>query len=518
MLLVPDYDPYNPLPLDVNEGLERCLEFQSSNARIEDRIKSTLNLSCRFRAMLVIFKYSKHENLDPLIPYLALTYFDRFFTRGNFLPRVMGSNDHNVDLMAICCLTLAWKLRKGNFKLSKFKVDKPELEILTAKKLMAMEFAILEGLNWDLRVLTALCFVPYFAPKFAFTDGLSYRTISEIIVNSQEIKIKRQKPSVIAALALLVASSHLYPQKFHSFRDQMISEGIIEEVHIKDCVELMIELCNSLELTFETIKPQRLVQSEVKHGQHRDATAEKENVQKYEQLAGGTHELPNTEKSQDDDAIHEVNETSKQSTTEKTKEDTADVSEVDAAEKSIQGADEESEVVALGETTQGADDPSSKQFPDEKSGQLATQTCEKSIAEEPKQVATDLKTMTTYTSLQREAYKGKKKVGETTSEMAQMAEENEDGNLNFPIRWPLGEQYAKQMIVFHSDSDSSESTLKPAKKKKDKTEPEQSDDDSSMDTEAREPSQEATEEAAMRAVMRASSREKVLDWLKFHTP
>ncbi|XP_062080735.1 uncharacterized protein LOC133785523 [Humulus lupulus] len=485
MLVVPDYDPYNPIPLDVNEGLERYLEFESSIALNEDHNKSKLNLALRFRAMLVIFKYSKHEYFDPLVPYLALSYFDRFFARGNSLPSVMSSDDHNVELMAICCLTLAWKMRKGNFKFSKLKADKPELEILKVEKFMAMESNILDGLNCDLRVVTALCFVPYFVPKFGSTDGFSYRTINEIIINSQESNlVKKQKPSVIAALALLIASSHLYPQQFHSFRDQIISEGIIREEHVKDCMDHMIKLCRSSKLIFETNKPRRLVQAEVKCEQRGDETTE--------QVGGETYEQHNTEKSQEDAATkstQEVNETSKQSTAEETKEDTADVSEQDPAENSFQIADEESKRDAAGKTKQGAEDPSSKQLTGEKSGVLDT-------------------------NLQREADKGKKKVGETASEIAQMAEEKEDRNFNFSLRWPMGEVYGKTMTIFRSDSDSG-STLKTSEKEKNEPEPVQSEDDSSINLEAIQASMRAQSREDIEARMRASSRDRVLDWLMF---
>ena len=65
---------------------------------------------------------------------------------------------------------------------------KAHLLCITPHHLQRGELKILEALNWDMRVVTAFCFVPYYTPKFSPTDGFNRRTINEIIIQSQQSK------------------------------------------------------------------------------------------------------------------------------------------------------------------------------------------------------------------------------------------------------------------------------------------------------------------------------------------
>lgn len=53
-----DYDPYNPLSLDENQGLERYLHFESSMRATEDYDNNKIEDELRYRALVVIFKVS----------------------------------------------------------------------------------------------------------------------------------------------------------------------------------------------------------------------------------------------------------------------------------------------------------------------------------------------------------------------------------------------------------------------------------------------------------------------------
>lgn len=115
-------------------------------------------------------------------------------------------------------------------------------------------------------------------------------------------------------------------------------------------------------------------------------------------------------------------ETSEQSTTEESKQDPAEIS--------IQRAEESKQVAAkAGETSSGHTTA-------EKCG-VASEKSEQSDAEDPKQVAN-----------QGAADKGKKKAEEAMSEIAKMAEESEDMDFNFPLRWKMGELYEEVLVVF----------------------------------------------------------------------
>ena len=52
-----------------------------------------------------------------------------------------------------------------------------------------MEHDILTGIDWHLRPVTALCFVPYFEQMLDSTYGFRRRTINQIIIQSQRGKI-----------------------------------------------------------------------------------------------------------------------------------------------------------------------------------------------------------------------------------------------------------------------------------------------------------------------------------------
>ncbi|XP_062079652.1 uncharacterized protein LOC133784228 isoform X2 [Humulus lupulus] len=257
MLIVPGYDPYNPFPLDENQGFDKYLQLESSIMDDEDYERRKSRHEFRCRALIVIFKYSNCENYDPLVSYLALNYFDRFIANGNRVPNIMSSFVHNLELTIICCLTLAWKVRSRNFKISKYQAEKPKLRDITLEQFMEVEFHILQGLNWDLRVITAICFVPFYAASmFGSTNGFHKRTVHDIIINShQSNSVKKSKPSVIAASALIAASFFVYPGIFATYRHELSSNGVI------GCVGRMIKLCTKWNIISGTDdKPTRKVQ------------------------------------------------------------------------------------------------------------------------------------------------------------------------------------------------------------------------------------------------------------------
>ncbi|KAL3651075.1 hypothetical protein CASFOL_007478 [Castilleja foliolosa] len=99
---------------------------------------------------------------DPLIPYTAITYFDRFYSQNDDFPLVLH---HRVDtrnrtLFVICCLTIAWKLRDKNFLLPDF-LNKKEL-LYSTDDVRKMELQICRGLDWRMRSVTPFLFLGFF--------------------------------------------------------------------------------------------------------------------------------------------------------------------------------------------------------------------------------------------------------------------------------------------------------------------------------------------------------------------
>ncbi|PON45267.1 Cyclin [Parasponia andersonii] len=210
----------------------------------------------RCRALHVVFKYSKCENFDASIPYLAMTYFDRFISGRDdiSISTATGSVlEHDVELLALCCLTLAWKRRSESFNTDEFWHNQPDLQYFTKDQVQKMETQILKALGQRLDARTALSFVPDIATKFYLTSGISRRTINEIIISSHDSTlVRKQRPSIIAASAFLAASKYLYPDKYQIFYSQMMLDGMFKRSHEKRFLEYMIKLCSDLKLIIES--------------------------------------------------------------------------------------------------------------------------------------------------------------------------------------------------------------------------------------------------------------------------
>ncbi|PON38344.1 Cyclin [Parasponia andersonii] len=202
---LPDYDPYNPLPLRADQGLERYSSAESffMAANPEAYVSNSVLMSLRDRGLLVMYKYSECENFDPIVPFLAMTYFDRCFSREHFAPKLMGDIFlHDVELLALCCLTLAWKMRYKTFTVRKLQAEQPDLRVVTRMQFETMELHILETLEWRLHGVTPLCFLQYFEPDPTWVSRR--KTISENIIHSIIAPVfTTHKPSVIAASALI---------------------------------------------------------------------------------------------------------------------------------------------------------------------------------------------------------------------------------------------------------------------------------------------------------------------------
>ena len=122
-----------------------------------------------------------------------------------FSQKIMGGHLFNsMELFALCCLTLTWKIRNMNFTihqlqvnllrimttwLSSFftyslhvveQVEKLELRVVTQKKFETMELNILKKLGWYLCSITPLCFLLY----LDLTCGFHLKTSSETIIQS----------------------------------------------------------------------------------------------------------------------------------------------------------------------------------------------------------------------------------------------------------------------------------------------------------------------------------------------
>ncbi|KAL6506946.1 hypothetical protein OROHE_022383 [Orobanche hederae] len=187
------YDTYNDMSrTSGSEAFERLfkeeMNFMVPPSYLNDEVRRAL----RRTAVEIIEEQSSTGKFDALIPSTAMTYFDRYFSKFNRFPTVTpppgGRDEH---LFAICCLTLAWKLRNKSFALPVFLHESARLFAIccltiawklhnksfdlssflrernisySKEDVLQMELQICRGLEWRMRTLTPFCFVEFFTP------------------------------------------------------------------------------------------------------------------------------------------------------------------------------------------------------------------------------------------------------------------------------------------------------------------------------------------------------------------
>ncbi|XP_042519541.1 putative cyclin-D6-1 [Macadamia integrifolia] len=197
-----------------------------------------LDVSVRQEAVSLILQAQFSCCFDPLIPYLAVNYLDRFIAaQGN--PQ---GEPWILKLIAMSCLSLAAKMMKTDFNLIDF--QRGEGFIFDTDTIQRMELLILGALNWRMRSITPFSFVHFFLSLFMMKDpplrdALKTRA-KEIIFKAQnEIKLLEFKPSIIAASALLSASHELFPIQFPSFRKAISCCVFVNKESLFDCCNVM---------------------------------------------------------------------------------------------------------------------------------------------------------------------------------------------------------------------------------------------------------------------------------------
>ncbi|XP_011097962.1 putative cyclin-D6-1 isoform X2 [Sesamum indicum] len=205
------YNPYRSLLLGDGIAAFRALFNAERQYMVEEGYVENQNL-IRSEAVSFIAQLER-ECSDAFVPYMAMTYFDRFISRHE-IPEVLLFPEENKTLFLICCLTLAAKLRTNNFELSTFLHDRTCY--FAASDVLRMELHICEILNWRLRTLTPIFFAEYFIELLHLPlDYPSPRpSIHQLIIKSQaDITFTAYRPSAVAASAVLAVSSKMFPAR-----------------------------------------------------------------------------------------------------------------------------------------------------------------------------------------------------------------------------------------------------------------------------------------------------------------
>ncbi|KAL0301129.1 UNVERIFIED_CONTAM: Cyclin-D1-1 [Sesamum radiatum] len=183
----------------------------------------------------------EREFPDAFVPYMAMTYFDRFISRHE-IPEVLLSSEENKTLFLICCLTLAAKLRTNNFRLSTFLHERTCY--FAPRDVLRMELHICRILNWRLRTLTPIFFAEYFIELLHLPpDSPSPRlSAHQLIVKSQaDITFTAYRPSAVAASAVLIVCTKMFPALDHEFVFGNHSSGFLNRKLAQLCEGLTLE-------------------------------------------------------------------------------------------------------------------------------------------------------------------------------------------------------------------------------------------------------------------------------------
>ncbi|KAF7822781.1 putative cyclin-D6-1 [Senna tora] len=170
-----DYDPEFPLRTSrLKQASNQYYNIEHYFMPTDDYSQCPRKMQCRNYAIRTILKYTQGAGYKAYIPYIALNYFDRFFSK---IPLPTRHED----------------------------IETPQ------QNLRSEEFNILKALVWRACAVTPFCFLNTNYPRFRDLGGFSRRSIHQIIVASlADHGFTKYKPSLIALSSFLAAAHILY--------------------------------------------------------------------------------------------------------------------------------------------------------------------------------------------------------------------------------------------------------------------------------------------------------------------
>ncbi|CAJ2659928.1 unnamed protein product [Trifolium pratense] len=215
--------------------------------------KSARNILFRRHAVSIIADYSRRIDLDTFIPYLAMNYFDRFFSMTKtFKKDVEGCNNdtEKVRLIAISCLSISVKIRMKHFSVEQFLRDNNLM--ITPQMIMKMEFNILHEIRWTIRPVTPFTYLNFYYRYFKRFGGYSRRCINEIIVQAQgDHTFVHYPPTMIASTAFLAASRIAYPSKYNNIAHPEALARLGPKAQVLQCAKKILKLCRRMKIRVE---------------------------------------------------------------------------------------------------------------------------------------------------------------------------------------------------------------------------------------------------------------------------
>ncbi|XP_031280061.1 uncharacterized protein LOC116138492 [Pistacia vera] len=249
------YDPLNPVPVyQEQNAFESYLNVENESMAAEGYATSK-EATLRKIAVRVILENSRWDNYDAFVPYLALIYFDCFISH-NPLPNLLRDLREEVVLIANSCLKIAYEMRDSTFRpldfLKRTRMIEHEIVILR------MELAIISGIDWKTRAVTAICFVNMFVRMIPEARRIKQRTLNEIVIQAQgDIEFTKFRPSVIAAAAILSACKLKYKENdmYYNCYKFLLGLKFVHEEELNACTKKTTEMCIYKRIVIEEDEP-----------------------------------------------------------------------------------------------------------------------------------------------------------------------------------------------------------------------------------------------------------------------
>ncbi|GJZ45865.1 putative cyclin-D6-1 [Tanacetum coccineum] len=236
-----EFDPRNPLQkhnISDQAPIRKYFELEVDFMVSPDYYQQQKFIAIRSIAISYIQKFTRNY-VDAFVPYLAMTFVDRFLSRMNDIPVIYCGEgvERNMKMFVFCCVLIAFKIRYSYFSFRQFLNEHRVAEV---KDILAMELRILEGLEWRVRPVTAITFLYFFLPLLTTKNERQsppFTLIPQIIVAIQkDIRFTEFRPSTLAASAILVTSYHsLQPKKYSKFRKEIFRLNLVQQTEVEEC-------------------------------------------------------------------------------------------------------------------------------------------------------------------------------------------------------------------------------------------------------------------------------------------
>ncbi|KAL1298975.1 hypothetical protein HN51_043284 [Arachis hypogaea] len=237
---------YHNLPFEAVSSLFHIESEHIPPSNYFHTLKAT-DFDISLRTHLISFISQLSCTFDPVLPYLATNYLDRYLANQPILQPKPWTN----KLLAISCFSLAAKMLKIEYSPTDVQVlvnnHGDGGVIFEAQTIQRMEAIVLGTLQWRMRSITPFSFIPFFINLLGINDPSFNQVLkdraSQIILKSQtEIKVLEFKPSVIAASALLSASHELFPFQYPCFFRAISDSSYVNKESMLQCYNVIQEM------------------------------------------------------------------------------------------------------------------------------------------------------------------------------------------------------------------------------------------------------------------------------------